>query len=362
MESTMVTEQAVLEALATIQDPDLHRDIVALGFIKDLQIDAGRVAFSIELTTPACPVREQMEQNARRAVAALPGVDVVEVRMTSRVTTGRAPASAVLPGVRNTIAVASGKGGVGKSTVAANLAIALMRTGARVGLLDADVYGPCIPTLMGARGDLEHAEGGKVIPPQPYGVKIMSMGFFLPQHEAVIWRGPMLHKMVQEFLGRVEWGALDYLVIDLPPGTGDIQLSLCQTIPLTGAVIVSTPQDVALDVAAKAILMFQKLKVPILGIVENMSYSLCSHCGQREEIFGHGGAQAAAARAELPFLGEIPLAAGIRVASDAGQPVALDSSDGPSARAFHEVAGQLAARVSIANAAARNAEPFLVVQ
>jgi ATP-binding protein involved in chromosome partitioning len=264
--------------------------------------------------------------------------------------------------VQNTIAVASGKGGVGKSTVAANLAVALRQSGARVGLMDADLYGPCIPTLMGVGGKLEHGDGGRVLPPQPYGVKIMSMGFFLPPQEAVIWRGPMLHKMVQEFLSRVEWGALDYLVIDLPPGTGDIQLSLCQTIPLTGAVIVSTPQDVALDVAAKAILMFQKLKVPILGIVENMSYSVCSHCGQREEIFGHGGAQAAGARAGIPFLGEIPLAAGIRVASDAGRPVALDSRDGPWARPFHEVAGRLAARVSIVNAATRSAAPLRVVQ
>jgi len=357
----VVTEHAVLGALATIQDPDLHRDIVSLGFVKELQIQGGRVAFCIELTTPACPVRQQLEERARKAVAALPGVAAVEVRMTARVTTGRAPASALLPEVRNTVAVASGKGGVGKSTVAANLAVALRQRGAQVGLMDADVYGPCIPTLLGVQGPLEHTAEGKVVPPQPYGVKIMSMGFFLPAQEAVIWRGPMLHKLVQEFLGRVAWGALDYLVIDLPPGTGDIQLSLCQSIPLTGAVIVSTPQDVALDVAAKAVLMFQKLKVPILGIVENMSYSLCAHCGQREEIFGHGGAQAAGARAGIPFLGEIPLATGIRVASDAGRPVALDS-DGPWARPFHAVAGRLAAQVSIVNAAAQGAAPLLTVQ
>jgi ATP-binding protein involved in chromosome partitioning len=270
--------------------------------------------------------------------------------------------SNLLPGVRNTIAVASGKGGVGKSTVAANLAVALGQAGARVGLMDADVYGPCIPKLMGAAGALRHTEDGKVIPPVHHGVKIMSMGFLLPKDEAVIWRGPMLHKMIQEFLGRVEWGDLDYLVIDLPPGTGDVQLSLCQTVSLTGAVIVSTPQDVALEVASKAILMFQKLKVPILGIVENMSHYQCSHCGQRDDIFGHGGAREASARVGVPFLGEIPLATSIRVNSDGGRPVVLDSADVPVGRAFQDVAGQLAARVSVVNASALETQPVLVLR
>ena len=232
--------------------------------------------------------------------------------------------------------------------------------------MDADVYGPCIPRLMGASGALQHTENGKVVPPVQHGVKIMSMGFFLPANEAVIWRGPMLHKMIQEFLGRVEWGELDYLVIDLPPGTGDVQLSLCQTIPLTGAVIVSTPQDVALEVASKAILMFRKLNVPILGIVENMSYYMCSHCGQRDDIFGHGGAREASGRAGIPFLGEIPLAAAIRANSDAGRPVALESTDVAISRSFHEVAGQLAARIAAANAGtgagAPADEPVLVIQ
>lgn len=360
----MVTEQAVLAALATIQDPDLHRDIVSLGFVKDVRIADGKVSFTIELTTPACPVRKQMEEAARAAVARLPGVQEVDLTMTARVAaTPRDQRSSYLPGVRNTIAVASGKGGVGKSTVAANLAVALGQAGATVGLMDADVYGPCIPRLMGASGSAQVTEKGKVIPPLLHGVKIMSMGFFLPKDEAVIWRGPMLHKMIQEFLGRVEWGDLDYLVIDLPPGTGDIQLSLSQTIPLTGAVIVSTPQDLALEVASKAILMFQKLKVPILGIVENMSYYMCSHCGQRDEIFGHGGAREASGRAGIPFLGEIPLATAIRANSDAGRPVALESADAIS-RSFHEVAGQLAARISTANAGddAPANEPLLVIR
>jgi ATP-binding protein involved in chromosome partitioning len=358
----MLTQDVVLDALRGVQDPDLHRDIVSLGFVKDLSIKGSRVSFAIELTTPACPVKQQMEAAARQAVAALPGVGQVDVTMTARVTSSRMGSSGYLPGVRNTIAVASGKGGVGKSTVAANLAVALWRAGARVGLLDADMYGPCIPTMMGAEGPLTHTAGDKVLPLEVHGVKIMSMGFFLPKEEAVIWRGPMLHKMVQEFLGRVDWGELDYLVIDLPPGTGDIQLSLCQTIPLTGAVIVSTPQDVALEVASKAILMFKKLKVPILGIVENMSYHVCSHCGEREDIFGHGGARAASTQAEIPFLGEIPLHTTIRVNSDAGQPVALGDGDSPGAQAFREVAESLAARVSVVNAGAGAAEPVLVVR
>jgi len=358
----MLTPDVVLDALRAVQDPDLHRDIVTLGFVKDLKISGSRVSFTIQLTTPACPVKQQMEAAARQAVAALPGVEQVDVTMTARVTSTRMGSSEYLPGVRNTIAVASGKGGVGKSTVAANLAVALCRSGARVGLLDADMYGPCIPTMMGAQGPLTHTAGGKVLPLEVHGVRIMSMGFFLPKDDAVIWRGPMLHKMVQEFLGRVDWGELDYLVMDLPPGTGDIQLSLCQTIPLTGAVIVSTPQDVALEVASKAIMMFKKLKVPILGIVENMSYHLCSHCGEREDIFGHGGARAASAQAEIPFLGEIPLHTTIRVNSDAGRPVALGDGDSPGAQAFREVAESLAARVSVVNAGAGEAEPVLVVR
>jgi len=284
--------------------------------------------------------------------------------MSERVTTLHE--SKLLTGVGHTVAVASGKGGVGKSTVAANLAVALEQGGATVGLMDADVYGPCIPKLMGVPDAPQHTENGKVIPPIRHGVKIMSMGFFLPKKEAVIWRGPMLHKMIQEFLGRVEWGELDYLVIDLPPGTGDVQLSLCQTIPLTGAVIVSTPQDLALEVASKAILMFQKLNVPLLGIVENMSYHICSHCGQREDIFGHGGAREASQRAGMAFLGEIPLASVIRVNSDVGQPVALGPAEEAVSRSFHGVARELAARISVvggdAKAGTSSSEPMFVIQ
>ncbi len=324
---TKITTQDVLKALTAIQDPDLHRDIVSLGFVKDVQVADNRVSFTIELTTPACPVRDQMAASAKQAVQAL-GVKVI-------------------PQVKNTIAVASGKGGVGKSTVAANLAVALMRAGAKVGLMDTDVYGPSVPMLMGGREEPKVVEG-KIEPPIEYGIKIISMAYFLPKGEAVIWRGPMLHKTMQQFLGEVRWGELDYLVMDLPPGTGDIQLSLSQTIPLTGAAIVSTPQDLALTVASKAIAMFQKLKVPILGLVENMSYYVCPQCGHREDIFGHGGAREAAAKLGFSFLGEVPLDTAIRVQSDSGKPVALDSTTSYG-RAFQEAAAALAAQVSIAN-------------
>jgi ATP-binding protein involved in chromosome partitioning len=249
--------------------------------------------------------------------------------------------------VKSTVAVASGKGGVGKSTVAANLAIALQRTGARVGLMDTDVYGPSVPALMGG-DEAPHVVGGKIEPPVAYGVKLISMAYFLPKDEAIIWRGPMLHKTIQQFLGDVRWGELDYLLIDLPPGTGDIQLSLSQTIPLSGAVIVSTPQDLALAVASKAITMFQKLNVPVLGIIENMSYYTCPQCGHRAEIFGHGGAREAAKKLRLPFLGEIPLDPVIRAQSDAGKPVALDEK-AVNGKAFQEVAAALAEQVSVAS-------------
>lgn len=344
----LITEQDVLKALATVQDPDLHRDIVSLGFVKDLKVEARRVSFTIELATPPFPSHDQVAASARQAVQAL-GVADVDVRTTWTVTASAkgAKPSNLIPQVKNTIAVASGKGGVGKSTVAANLAVALARAGAKVGLMDTDVYGPSVPKLMGAREEPRVVEG-KLEPPTEYGVKLISMGYFLPKDEAVIWRGPMLHKTMQQFLGDVRWGELDYLLMDLPPGTGDIQLSLSQTVPLTGAVIVSTPQDLALTVASKAIAMFQKLKVPILGVVENMSYFICPHCGEREDIFGHGGARDAANKMGYAFLGEIPLDVAIRVQSDNGKPVALDEST-PYGRPFRGAAAALAAQVSILN-------------
>jgi len=344
-----ISPQDVLNALRAVKDPDLHRDIVSLGFIKDLEVGDNRVSFALQLTTPACPVRDELAASAKRAVQAL-GVGDVQVRMTSQVTSARTPRAPLIPQVKNTVAVASGKGGVGKSTVAANLAVALRRSGAKVGLMDTDVYGPSVPLLMGGNEQPRVVEG-QLEPPVEYGIKIISMAYFLPKNEAVIWRGPMLHKTIEQFLGEVRWGELDYLMMDLPPGTGDVQLSLAQTIPLTGAVIVSTPQDMALAVASKAIVMFQKLRVPILGIVENMSYYVCSRCGHREEIFGHGGARKAANKLGLPFLGEIPLDPAIRIQSDGGRPVALDETTAYG-KAFQEVAGALAAQISIANSQA----------
>jgi ATP-binding protein involved in chromosome partitioning len=343
--SNSVSPQDVLVALRSVKDPDLGRDIVTLGFIKNLEVGDNRVSFDLQLTTPACPIRDQLAAQARAAVAAL-GIRDVQVRLTAPAP-APSPGRELIPQVKYTVAVASGKGGVGKSTVAANLAVALNRTGAKVGLMDTDVYGPSVPILMGG-DDAPYVLEGKIEPPVEYGVKIMSMAYFLPKDEAVIWRGPMLHKTIQQFLGDVRWGELDYLLMDLPPGTGDIQLSLSQTIPLTGAVIVSTPQDLALSVASKAIAMFQKLNVPILGIVENMSYYLCPKCGHREEIFGHGGAREAAKKLNYPFLGEIPLDLSIREQSDSGKPVALDGSTSYG-KAFQEVAGALAAQISIGN-------------
>ncbi len=341
----------IVDALKSIKDPDLGRDIVSLGFVKDVKFCGGVAAVTIELTTPACPVKDQMREEARQAILALDGVDEANVEMTARVRSSSTESSDLLPGVKNVIPVASGKGGVGKSTVSANLAVALAQSGAQVGLMDADVYGPSIPTLMGLTEKPVSGPNQQMIPVTQYEVKIISMGFFLPEEKAVIWRGPMLDKMITQFLGRVQWGELDYLIIYLPPGTGDIQLSLCQKVPLTGAVIVSTPQDVALNVALKAIAMFNQLNTPILGIVENMSHYRCSHCGQRDEIFGTGGAREVSDSRGLPFLGEIPLSTNIRVHSDQGKPVVLADPESEQAKAFLQVAENTAAQISIRNMA-----------
>lgn len=345
----MPAEAEVLQALAKVKDPDLHRDIVSLGFIKNLAIRNGTVSFAIELTTPACPVKDQLRDEAITAVRALAGVSHVEVTMDARVRAmGASARPGFLPGVRNVIPIASGKGGVGKSTVSANLALALAKSGARVGLMDLDVYGPSIPLIMGVH-EGPRTEGDKLIPPVVNEVKIMSMAFFMKDNEATIWRGPMLHKVVEQFLSQVVWGELDYLIVDFPPGTGDVQLSLCQLIPLTGAVIVSTPQDVALNVAQKAIIMFERLRCPVLGLIENMSYFICPHCEHREEIFGSQGARRAAEKANLPFLGEIPLATPVRETSDQGTPIVLTKPESPLAKAFFVIARNMAAQISIRN-------------
>jgi ATP-binding protein involved in chromosome partitioning len=343
--SSQISPQDVVNALRVVKDPNVGRDIVTLGYVKELEVGDSRVSFALQLTAAAGPARDQLVAQARAAVSAL-GVANVQVQVVEQAP-ARTAGHSLIPQVRHTIAIASGKGGVGKSTVAANLAVALNRAGAKVGLMDTDVYGPSVPVLMGGTGVPSVVEG-RIEPPEEYGVKIMSMAFFLPKDEAVIWRGPMLHKTIQQFLGDVRWGELDYLLMDMPPGTGDIQLSLSQSIPLTGAVIVSTPQDLALSVASKAIAMFQKLNVPILGVVENMSYYVCRQCGHREEIFGHGGAREAAKKLNYAFLGEIPLDMSIREQSDSGKPVALDDST-IYGKAFQEVAEALVSQIVVAD-------------
>jgi ATP-binding protein involved in chromosome partitioning len=338
-----------MAALSTVKEPELGRDLVTLNMIKDLMIDGSHVRFTIELTTPACPLKERIEQESHQAVMGVPGVEQVEMKFTSNVR-AHSPASVqgAIPGVRNIIAVASGKGGVGKSTVAANLAVALAQTGAQVGLLDADIYGPSIPMMMGVTEKPRESDG-HFLPPVHYGVKVMSIGFFLDLNTPVVWRGPMVGKALQELIRGAEWGELDYLVVDLPPGTGDAQLTLCQSVPVTGAVIVTTPQDVALSDVLKAIGMFEKVKIPILGIVENMSYFVCPHCQHRTEIFKYGGGRAAAQRLTIPFLGEIALDPAIPIGSDAGEPIVVKAPSSPQTQQFREVAGQVAARVSTLN-------------
>ncbi len=343
-----VTESAVLTALRQVKDPDLHRDIVELGFVKGLSIQGGLVKFAIELTTPACPVKDRLRDEAHRAVSAIPGVTGVDVTMTAN-TRGRSlEHQKMLPGVKNPIAVASGKGGVGKSTTAVNLALALKHSGATVGLLDADIYGPSLPIMLGIN-ERPGMVGQRLLPIERYGLKVMSMGFLITENTPVVWRGPMVHNILQQFLTQVDWGELDYLVIDLPPGTGDAQLTLTQSAPLAGAVIVTTPQDVALADAVKGLSMFTKVNVPVLGIIENMSYFLCPHCSERSEIFGYGGGRRKAEELKVPFLGEVPIVGAIREGGDSGRPVVVAEPDSPASKVYLEVAGALAARLSVMN-------------
>jgi ATP-binding protein involved in chromosome partitioning len=348
--SEYLSEAQILEALRGVRDPDLHRDIVSLNFVKDVVIKGSDVSLTIELTTPACPVRDEMKEASVKAIRdAVPGVKEVNVSMTSRVTGHvNRQKEAILPGVKNTIAIASGKGGVGKSTVAVNLAVALAGEGAKVGLVDADVYGPSIPLMMGITGRPQVRQQ-RLVPMENWGVKVMSIGFLVDPMQAVIWRGPMASGAIKQFMTDVDWGELDYLLFDLPPGTGDIQLTLVQTIPLTGAVVVTTPQDLSLADARKGFVMFQKVSVPVLGIIENMSYYVCSHCGYRENIFDNGGGRRAAEELGTPFLGEIPLFTNIRVAGDTGRPVAVEGGSNPQGGIFKAISRNLAAQVSIRN-------------
>lgn len=346
-----VKESQVLDALRVVQDPDLQRDIVSLGFVKEVKICEGNVAFKIELTTPACPVKDQLREQALAVVRAVPGVTHVEVDMTAQVR-GEQRIGPLIPGVKNVIAVASGKGGVGKSTVSCNLAAALAQTGAKVGLLDSDIYGPSIPLMMGTGEEQPELVDNRIVPVERHGVRLMSMGFFIEEGKAVVWRGPMIGKFLQQVLGDVAWGDLDYLIVDLPPGTGDAPMSLTQLIPLTGVVVVTTPQDVAQRIANKSILMFRTLEqqlnrpIPLLGMIENMSGFVCLHCGEVTALFGVGGGERAAAALGLPFLGAVPLDPTITAGGDAGKPVVVSHPESRPAEAFRRLAGQIAARVS----------------
>ncbi len=346
-----VSTEQVLDALKVVQDPDLHRDIVSLGFVQNMVIDQGHIAFDVVLTTPACPVKGSLHDQAKAAVLQLPGVEKVDINMTFSVASARTPApEQLLPGVRNVIAVASGKGGVGKSTVSTNLAIALAQTGASVGLVDADIYGPNIPLMMGfkEKPELFGNEKRQIIPLTAYGIKLMSIGFLIADDDnPVIWRGPMVHGAIQQFLRDVDWGELDYLVVDLPPGTGDAPLSLSQLVPIAGVVVVTTPQDVALQDVVKGIGMFNKLSVPIAGLVENMSYFQCPHCDEVTEIFGHGGGQRLSEKYDVPLLGRIPLDTHIRAGGDEGRPIVIAEPDSPVTEAFRSTARQMAARLSV---------------
>jgi ATP-binding protein involved in chromosome partitioning len=343
-----VTSERVLEALRTVNDPDLHRDLVTLGMIEEVRIQGGTVSFTLVLTTSACPLKDEIEAEARAAVAAVPGVEKVEIRTTSRVRKPKDPTAdrKALEGVAHVIAIGSGKGGVGKSTVSANLAVALAATGARVGLLDADIYGPNLPRMLGVRRQPSQKDG-KILPVEAWGVHFMSMGLLVDQGEAVVWRGPMLHGAIKSFLHDVNWGDLDYLLVDLPPGTGDVQLSLIQQTFVAGAVVVTTPSSVAIEDAVKAVNMFKKLSVPVLGLIENMSYFVCPNCNTRHNVFATESAEERAVAMGLPYLGGIPLHPDVREGGDSGRPIAAGQPDSEYGRAFARIAGHLAQRVSI---------------
>ncbi len=348
-----LSEGEILNALRPIEDPDFKRSIVELGFVKNIQIQDGRVSFTIQLTTPACPVKEQFKAAAETAVRALEGVEQVEVEFTAATRPSASSASSeILTSVKNVIAVASGKGGVGKSTLAVNLALGLRELGAQVGLLDCDIYGPSIPLMLNVSGQPRVTAERKILPKEAYGLELMSIGFLAGEGAPVIWRGPMVHGIIRQFLGDVLWGELDYLVLDLPPGTGDAVLTLTQTAPLAGAIIVSTPQEVALIDARKGLKMFQTVNVPVLGIVENMAYFVCPNCDARHAIFGEGGGSRTADELGVPLLAQIPLQPDVVAAGDSGKPTVLSAPESPAGRAIMELAGTVARKLSLLNAEA----------
>jgi ATP-binding protein involved in chromosome partitioning len=355
-----ITKEAVLNALGKVQEPDLHEDLVTLNMIRNLEITDDKVTFSIMLTTPACPFRAKIEREAKEAVLSVEGVKTVELKMDSDVPNdGRMRGLVTMP-IRNAIAVGSGKGGVGKSTVAVNIAVSLAQSGARVGLLDADIYGPNTPTMLGVE-KLPPPNGQRLIPATAHGIKMISMGLLVKPGQPLIWRGPMLNSAIRQFLGDVEWGELDYLIIDLPPGTGDASLSLAQALPLSGAVIVTLPQLVSLEDAGRGLNMFKTLEVPILGIVENMSY-LELPDGTHMDIFGSGGGAHLAQITDTTFLGSVPIDQNVRIGGDTGQPIVVSYPDSPVAKALTEIAQKIAAKVSVAALSTKNDLPINIVE
>lgn len=342
-----VTESDVKQALSKVMDPDLNIDVVTLGMISEIKISGSKVHFKLTLTTPACPVKEKLEQECKDAVKNLEGVEEVTMESTATVAGQRPSEKQGIPGIRQIIAVTSGKGGVGKSTVSVNLAVALSKLGAKVGLLDADITGPNIPIMLGLEGFEPKAKDNRIVPAESHGVKCISMAFFVSQDTPLIWRGPMLDKAIKQFLRDVEWGELDYLIVDMPPGTGDAQLTMVQATQLAGGVIVTTPQDVALLDGRKGLSMFQQMQVPILGFVENMSYFQPKGSSEQFEIFGRGGGRKLAKEYDVPFLGEVPLDPEVRIGGDTGNPIVSSDPDCQVSKAFMEIAKQVAAQVSI---------------
>jgi ATP-binding protein involved in chromosome partitioning len=349
------TEKVILEAIRPVKDPELGRSLVELGAVTQVSSSAGVVTLAVQLSTPTSPFKTQIESDLRAALVPVPGVKQVRIDWSWQVKQPAPTKGAgqnLVPTVKNVVLVGSGKGGVGKSTVAVNLAIALSQAGAKVGLLDADIYGPSVPIMLGVRNAKPKSPDNKtIIPVEAHGLKLISIGFFVDPEQAMVWRGPMLHGAIVQFFRDVQWGDLDYLVLDLPPGTGDIQLTIAQQVKVAGAVIVTTPQDLALADAIKAKAMFDKVDIPVLGIVENMSYFACPHCHKRTDIFHHGGGGAAAEKLGVPFLGEVPLVMSIREGGDAGVPVTIGAPASPESKALREVAGKVAAQVSLANIA-----------
>jgi ATP-binding protein involved in chromosome partitioning len=355
-----ITKEAILNALSKVEEPDLHQDLVTLNMVHNLEIVGDKVSFTIMLTTPACPFRAKIERDSKEAVLAVDGVKSVEIKLDSDVPNdGRMRGLVKMP-IRNAIAVGSGKGGVGKSTVAVNIAVALAQSGARVGLMDADIYGPNVPTMLGVER-LPPPQGKRLIPAVAYGIKMISMGLLVKPGQPLIWRGPMLNSAIRQFLSDVEWGELDYLIIDLPPGTGDASLSLAQALPLSGAVIVTLPQLVSLEDASRGLNMFRTLEVPILGIIENMSY-LDLPDGTRMDIFGSGGGEQLAQSSQANFLGKVPIDQNVRIGGDSGKPIVVSHPDSPVAQALLEIAQKVAAQVSVAALSAKNELPINIVE